>query len=117
MPEQHRLLATTRDGYLAMAPCACCLHLRFGRQYWRLSRDEFDSFYVCLGELSSPAGFARNEAEPGLALLSLAGDHQAVLMTRDELISMCCLLERGAICLARRELEASYQAVPERAEG
>lgn len=112
MRQPNQILATSRDGYLAQAPCCCCLHLRYERQYWRLSRSAFDTFCAYISDLSTAAGFAKNEVEPGLALVLLAGEHHAVLMKHEELLSLLQLLEKGSIALARRELESRYQAEP-----
>lgn len=109
MSPSHRMLATAPGGYVAEAPCGCCLHLRYGRLFWRLSREEFDTFGLSLAELVSPEGFARNEAEPGLALLTMAGDRQGALLNLSELKGLHHLVGQAGIGLARQSLEASWQ--------
>lgn len=103
------LLAKRCCGHVYLAPCGCCLHIRFARLFWRLNQKEFLAFRDCIAELNTPDGFVINEAEPGLALLALSSDRQAVLLNRGEIEAFDQLLEQSLIELTRRRLEADYQ--------
>lgn len=110
MPSKSLVLVRRGCHQVALAPCRCCLQIRFGRVFWRLTQKEFKVFSDCIAELNTPEGFALNQAECGLALLALSSDRQAVLLSQIELRALKKLLELGEIELARHQLQTSYQA-------
>lgn len=96
-------------GFVKLAPCRCCLHVRFQRLFWRFKQSDFLIFCKYIRDLASPEGFASNELEPGLALLALEHERQAVLLSLPEIQELLDLLEAAQIAQARTLLQQQFQ--------
>lgn len=109
-----QLLTSSEHGYVGLAQCGCCLHVRFERLFWRLNREQFLTFFDYLGELLSDKGFAANQVEPGYALVMLQHQHMAALLSRAELKALTSLLEEAL--LAMPDENATLESQRERLE-
>ncbi len=102
------LLAQRSSGQIYLSRCGRFIKVRFAHVFWRLTQKEFLAFRDYIAELNTSTGFFIHEAEPGLALLALPGERQAVLLNKREILAFDQLLEQALIELARRWLEVSY---------
>ncbi|MGV3525972.1 MAG: hypothetical protein ACO1RX_17245 [Candidatus Sericytochromatia bacterium] len=104
------ILATLPEGFVGQAPCACCLHVRFLRLFWRLNQADFGTFRQHIADLLTEKGFEQNEIEPGYALVMMHGQNMAALLSQAELAELDMLLEKASLELLRRDLQARHAA-------
>lgn len=97
---------------MGLAPCKCCLHVRFLRLFWRLNQQDFVTFREYIAELKTERGFALNEVEPGYVLVMMKDQSMASLLNLAELNQLAGLLEQASLEQVRQQLQRQFETQP-----